>query len=144
MRLIPFKAAHADLMEIRWPGTIEEGAASDEALTAGESMGPAFTLICDGRVIACGGVMLLWGSVGEGWILGSTLIDSHKLAFHRAVKRMTVDIQDNMRLTRVQTVVHCEFPESAKWLERLGFENEGVMRNYGVHGDDYWRYARVV
>ena len=143
MQLIPFKAAHADLFEARWPGSIE-GAADPDALLAGETLGPAWTLLCDGRVIGCGGVMLLWAGVGEGWMLPGTRAQHHRFAMHRAVARMLNEVQTMKRLNRVQTVVHVHYPRSVRWLERLGFENEGLMKKFGLNGDDYWRLARVV
>jgi hypothetical protein len=33
---------------------------------------------------------------------------------------------------------------SRRWLEALGFENEGVLRSYGKNGEDFVQYARIV
>jgi hypothetical protein len=143
MKLIPFRAAHVDLFTPRWPGSVE-GGANPDSLLAGETSGPAWTLIVDGRVIGCGGVMLLWPGVGEGWMLPGTDTHRHKLALHRTVGRQIVELQDHERLRRLQTIVNVNYPESARWLSRLGFENEGLMKRFGVNGDDYWRLARVV
>jgi RimJ/RimL family protein N-acetyltransferase len=40
-------------------------------------------------------------------------------------------------------VVHVDDDRAYRFAEWLGFENEGIMRKYGVDGGDYYRMARV-
>jgi RimJ/RimL family protein N-acetyltransferase len=47
-----------------------------------------------------------------------------------------------MDLDRIQTVVDAEHTVSHKWVERMGFKNEGLMRKY-LGGRDFYRYALI-
>lgn len=46
-------------------------------------------------------------------------------------------------LVRVQTSIRASKPLLVKWMKVLGFEREGLMRNFGPEGDDYYLYARL-
>jgi hypothetical protein len=49
----------------------------------------------------------------------------------------------NTCFVRIQAVVRSDWPRSRRWVERLGFVCEGVMRSFGPDGKDYCMYARV-
>lgn len=103
--------------------------------------GPAFT-ITNGNIIACGGVLPLWKGVGEGWMVTSPLVEKYPILFAKTAWAKITEIIENLQLVRLQTVVHSEHIVSQKWLQRMGFTNEGLMRKY--LGDiDYFRYAWI-
>lgn len=101
------------------------------------------TLERDGEILATAGVHLMWNGVGEGWALVSPKVEENGLVFARYAKKMISDIIKSNNLTRVQATIHGSDTVAAKFASWLGFQNEGVMRKYGVNGEDYVRVARV-
>ena len=104
--------------------------------------GPAYTGLADGEIVACGGILPLWKGVGEAWVISSELVPKYPLFFHRTISWMLDHLIEKMKLVRVQTTVHSKHERSIKWVERMGFVNEGLMRKY-IAGEDYIRFARV-
>jgi hypothetical protein len=103
--------------------------------------GQAYT-ITNGVPIACGGILPLWAGVGEGWVVTSPLVEKYPVIFAKTVWRATVELIESMDLDRIQTVVDVEHTVSHKWVERMGFKNEGLMRKY-LGGRDFYRYALI-
>jgi hypothetical protein len=103
--------------------------------------GPAYT-ITNGVPVACGGILPLWTGVGEGWVVTSPLVEKYPVIFAKTVWRETVRLIESMDLDRIQTVVDAEHTVSHKWVERMGFKNEGLMRKY-LGGRDFYRYALI-
>jgi hypothetical protein len=58
------------------------------------------------------------------------------------LKGMREVLKECDEFARVQTSVVADSDVSVRFIERLGFEREGLMRKY-IHGIDYYRYARV-
>jgi hypothetical protein len=103
--------------------------------------GPAYTLVNE-EIIASGGILPLWKGVGEGWIVSSPLVEKYPIAFAKTLWRKMLSLYDELGLERLQTLVDAEHIVSQKWLERMGFENEGLMRKY-LNGRDFYRYALI-
>lgn len=53
------------------------------------------------------------------------------------------DIAEQNNFVRVQATTHRQFERGRRFLEWLGFEREGVLRNYGPDGSDHIIYARI-
>jgi len=99
-----------------------------------------------GSVVGAVGLFPLWEGVGAGWALFSEgAMDKHWLSISRAVKEM-LDAEIKLRdYRRVETVVDVSFVRAQNWAEWLGFEIEGISRNYGNGGSgDFYRYARII
>jgi hypothetical protein len=92
----------------------------------------AYTLLDDDKVLAVGGAHIMWFGAGEGWVLVSPDCLRTPASFARYAKRLFGSILQDTDLRRVQASIHVD-----------GFENEGIMRKYGVDGGDYYRMARV-
>ena len=101
------------------------------------------TIFVDGEPIATAGVAVLWPGVGEAWTIVTSRAEKAKISLHKAVRRGLDDVQDHLPLRRVQAVVRADYERSQRWVERLGFVNEGLMRSYGPEGADYYRYGRI-
>lgn len=105
--------------------------------------GPAYTLMAKGRVIACGGVVLIHAKAGEAWVITTDEVEKYPLLFHKTIKRGLTVIMEEFKLRRVQALVSRDWPRAGRWIERLGFSNEGLMAAFGPDGTDYIRYAKV-
>lgn len=49
----------------------------------------------------------------------------------------------NNHFVRMQAIVRTDWPRSRRFVERLGFVHEGVLRKFGPDETDYCMYARV-
>lgn len=105
--------------------------------------GPAWTGIVRDQIMGCAGVCLLWRGVGEAWMVTTELVARCPLAFHRAIAGRLDEVMMSMNLWRLQAAIHAEHEVSRRWVQRLGFEEEGIMQRYGPDGKDYVRFARV-
>lgn len=114
-----------------------------KALKEVYGQGPAYTALVDGQPVCIAGVTPLWSGVGEAWALMAHGFEKYKLFVHRAVTYILNDIIINNDLKRVQASADCANDKAIRWLEHLGFENEGVMRKY-YRDMDYFRFARVM
>ena len=104
--------------------------------------GMAITGFRDGEIIACGGIMPLWKGVGEAWVVTSPLVRVCSFSFVKVVWRRLKVFAGILDLERVQTTVDAEHEVSIKWVERMGFMREGLMRRY-IDGRDFYRYALI-
>lgn len=103
----------------------------------------AKTLEDDGVVIACGGVFLDVDGHGNAWIMTSDLISKYVRPFYEMVKEQADVAFDVFGCRRVQTLVYVENPLSKRFVEKLGFECEGLIRSCGLNHLDRYIYARV-
>ena len=60
--------------------------------------------------------------------------------YHYALKLLD-DIQQYFE--RIQVVVGSDWPVEVHFIERLGFEKEGLMKKFGPDGSNYNLYGRV-
>ena len=109
--------------------------------------GPAFTLVIDGQIIGCGGVVLLDKNKGEAWTLLSSLFYKHKKTTYKAIIRYLSLIIAEKGLKRVQALVNTGLPNveaCERFLVHLGFKNETPdgMEGYGPNGETVLLFAR--
>lgn len=77
-------------------------------------------------------------------MMGGDDIGRHQVKVARQIRTMFDDVMKQRGLYRAQANIHHRFDKAIRLAEWLGFENEGLMRRFGVEGDDYFRYARVL
>lgn len=145
--IVPFEAEHAAQMDLRaldvagLYGTGFEG----DRLALGQlyaQKGPAFTGLADGRPVACAGVVLSRPEVGDGWALTGPETPRFALSFCRAFAAYLPVVVRDFDLRRVQALVLESHDVSRHWLTRMGFQEEGLLRQF-CGGQDYYMYARV-
>ena len=104
----------------------------------------ARTLMHDDVVLACFGVWPMWPGVGRAWSLISAAARKYPKALYSSVKRCleTIEARDDMH--RIEATVRSGHPSAHSWIRHLGFQREGLMRNYGQFGiGDSHLYARI-
>lgn len=102
----------------------------------------AATFIQDGRIIFCAGFTILWGGVADLWMVPSVYVRENPLAFYRTVRGYLKVLPETFKLHRIQTTSYNDaFHE--KWMTKLGFQKEGVMRQYRHDKSDMVMYGRV-
>lgn len=137
--LIPYKAVH--LLGLVNRNQYDEFN-YDDALYKEAS--PAFTAVADGKIIACAGVMLMWAGVGHAWVALSADSSRYGVWITRTIRKVMRDIIRGCALHRVEAVVYEKQKEDQKWIERLGFESEGVSKAFTSMQENVIRYVFLV
>jgi len=104
--------------------------------------GPAYTVFDGERPIFAAGVSVPWKGFGEAWMLMGIDAKKYPLSVYRHVSKMLAAIIADLALHRVQAVIADGQPHLVRWIEKLGFRRECVMRAFGPDGGDYVLYAR--
>jgi len=105
--------------------------------------GLSWSVEIDGTIACSAGLVPLWAGVCEAWMIAGDDIDQHRIKVARKMRVMLVDVMRQQGFYRAQANLHCGFERAIRLAEWLGFENEGLMRRFGIEGADYYRYARV-
>ena len=106
--------------------------------------GLSWSVDIDGTIVASAGLVPLWAGVAEAWMIAGDDVEKHRI---KLARKMCVTFDEVMRqqgFYRAQANLHCGFERAIRLAEWLGFENEGLMRRFGIEGADYFRYARVL
>jgi RimJ/RimL family protein N-acetyltransferase len=107
--------------------------------------GISYTGIDDeGDIIAIGGVCMLWQGVGSGWVLTSDLMVKYKIWTHRVIRDILNKAIKVHNLHRIESIILRNHDISCKWAERLGFQCEGLLKQYDSQKNDYWLFARTI
>jgi len=146
VRILDYEQSHLhELMD----GPLNDGAPEHIGYMrdwAGElqQKGWSYTLVENGHIICCAGIVNMWPGVGEAWFIASGKIHANVRPFIRFAKTdvMQKVVEEN-DLWRVQAVCKSDWPAAQKFAAFMGFEPEGVMRKYGPEGMDYIRVAWV-
>ena len=96
-------------------------------------------VICaaDGEPVAMFGVSHLHHGLGEAWLLAT---DRWGEVWQSCTK-FAVFLRRNLKLRRIQVHSAAFHRDSHAWLRLLGFEQEAVLRNYGITGEDFYLMA---
>ena len=140
-RIVPFEPWHVRLLE----GRKAERESTYDIGWQAHQVGnyPGLTLVVADKPIACAGLVTMWPGVAEAWAYLSPAVEHRAVALHRQVKRALLMGERHLNLHRIQAAVRCDFVVGYRWLERLGFEPEGLMHKYGPRKESYMRFARV-
>jgi hypothetical protein len=146
LTLAPFQASHLALLGELSDSMVGMGMLHKETMYGRilEQAGPASSAFDKDELIGCGGVGMYWAGVGEAWLVLSSRISDFPVSLHRIVCTELSRIVSEHHLHRVQTVVPYDHKRAKRWIERLGFEFEGVMPKYGPDGSWFVRYGRVM
>jgi hypothetical protein len=105
----------------------------------------ARTLFHEERVMACFGVCPMWLGVARAWAMISQEARQRcPKTLYSEVKRHLAIVEERDDLTRIEATVRYGHPSAHSWIRHLGFEREGLMRNYGMGGIGHHHlYART-
>lgn len=108
-----------------------------------EIRGNAITFLIAGEPLAIFGWYLISPGVAQVWGLLSEKTQNHKKSFHKAVKLFLPYSIQKLEIRRMQISVRCHFHQGWRWAKKLGFNCEGVMKQYGPDGIDCWLFSRI-
>lgn len=115
----------------------------DKWVNAWKQNGPAYTLIINGKIVACAGVVLMEWKKGQAWVLLSSLFYQYKKTTYKLIKRFLELIIKTKDLKRVEAFVRPDFEEAINFIKHLGFNFQGLQECYGPNGEDYLMFARI-
>ncbi len=105
---------------------------------------PSATLRSDeGEIIACGGIVILWKGVGEAWGLTTKLVEDYRILYYKTTKTMIEGFAKALKLHRVQATVPVGHEPAARFIIKLGFAREGLLKKFGPDGSDFIMFGRL-
>ena len=139
-----FKAAHLDLIELREHDLKNLPLGMFEAFEDMPSdKGQALTLIVDGRILCIVGFYMLWDGVMDVYVLPSIYIPKYPVIFVKTIRRYVKSLGSTFNVHRMQSTALAD-EASDKWMKAVGFEEEGVLRQYSKDKSDYKMWARIL
>lgn len=104
--------------------------------------GNAFTCLIDGVPVGMAGVTPVSSGRYQAWSLLADHAGPHMLTITRYVRSFL----NCLNVRRVEMLVRHDYEKGHKWALALGFVNETPdgMNGYGVNGETYSLYARVI
>ena len=146
VKLRPFKKSDADkivsfgmnhkLMEI-------DAGFEENRICNYSQPGNAYTMWVDDKPVFSFGMVILWKGVAEGWVMASQNIFDVKFLAAKTITSMMINHCKKNKIKRLQTSVKAEFKEGVRFATWLGMEIEGLKKNYGPDGSDYYQLARI-
>jgi len=103
--------------------------------------GQAYTIKDNGRVVGCAGIVELWPGVGEAWTVLSKDLKGNPFFLHRKTYRIMRNLINKFKYHRLQAIVCPGDSIATKWIERLGFKKESIMKRFGADGSDHAMYV---
>jgi hypothetical protein len=139
VNVIPFEPEHIQRLELQDAQQYMVSHICVEYLKALQAVGPSASAEVDGRIIASAGVAFQGFGMGVLWAFVAKDAGRHFVKLDRCVRRLL----SITSLKRIEATTEVSFHQGCRWLELLGFENEGRMRAYGPNGEDHYRFARI-
>jgi hypothetical protein len=112
-------------------------------LASQAALGPAFTLIHDGKIAAVWGLVLLWPGVAEGWMIATPQLQPIGRWFTYASRRFCAIAAQSLPLHRMQVHVQTSNAAYARWARAAKFRPEAVLRNYTANCEDVYVMTRI-
>jgi hypothetical protein len=105
-----------------------------------EKLKPNMVFIYDGRIVAAGGLGILWPGVAEAWLHLERNCPGRAIV---EVKRQLYEWIEEHHLWRVAALVNSEWKQGNRFLEWLGMSFEGRLRKIAPDGTDENLWAVV-
>lgn len=134
MNMVPFQKEHLPGVDEGW-------------LDLAISNGPSMTGMDGDKVVFCMGLIIIKEGVAESWIqvpdpFFRTSLPHVRFILSSARKYQDYFIRD-LNLRRIAAWIRCDEPRHAAFLEKMGYQREGVMRRFERDGSDCYLYAKV-
>lgn len=139
IEIVPLKPEHIDGMEVQ---PAQRMGADEMRVAMSAPMGDdAWTVLADGKPVACGGLLKVWEGRAYAWALLGVDARRYLKSITKAARRGI----ETGGFRRVEMAVQEGFPEGQHWARLLGFtlETPEPMRAYLPNGRDAYLYAKV-
>jgi hypothetical protein len=135
----PYKAADGLEMLKRYPS---EHPDTGKWCKAAQIKNQSFSVIFEGKLVACAGIIPKMEGVGVAWALYPPEIGDYHID-PRTARDKLEELIEKHNYRRVEATVRADFPAGASYLRWMGFKREGRMKKYEPDGTDSFLYART-
>lgn len=144
-RFVDFSLAHVYLLDLDpWQrGNMEAHPDYMGMLQSYARTGPAITALYDGKPVLSFGVVPFYPGVAEAWMLRGDLVSAHPLSVGYGARMFFDHIGHIMGLWRCQIGVQSANDRATRFAKFCKFETEGLMRQFGPEGSDFYMMARL-
>ncbi len=147
IEILPFEGIHAKdiINRNKKDGLVvpSEIVNVDDLIKIWKDGGPSYTMLIDGIVTVCAGIVLMGYNRGEAWTLPSRLFYEHMKSCYKGIKNMLESLAREHKLVRVQSLINLNLESGDRWMKHLGFQYEGTLRGFGCNNEDMKIFARV-
>jgi hypothetical protein len=105
--------------------------------------GPAYTCVNKENILFCAGIVLIMPGVGEAWSYCDVSVKKHPFDVLHYQKKYLLKEMDRLELHRVQAHCLTSWKTAYKYLEKIGFQREGLIRKYDPEGRNYYLYSLI-
>lgn len=144
MRMIPFHREHLNLIQPKDADIERYGKIDADMENPVIEYGVNFTLIEDGRILGCGGILPTTHGVGSCYTLISRYAHMYGMKVFRITKKQLENIMKDFNLHRVETANLADAEDHHRWCKLLGFVDEGALMKYDNKKRDYRRFAKLM
>jgi hypothetical protein len=106
-------------------------------------MGPAFTVVVNGKIGACFGLVIPWSGMAEGWMLANDAIKPIAAPFTYGARRFCDCAALSLRLRRIQIHVQISNGTFYQWAKAARFKTEATCEAYNPDGEDVFLMSRI-
>ena len=103
----------------------------------------AYTGYEDGEVVGVGGLVEIYPHLAEAWRVLKKNRGASLGTTRNILKIWRKLLYSRPKYERIQATVHQEFEEGIRFLDFLGFTNEGLMQKFGPDKSNFFRYAYI-
>lgn len=108
-----------------------------------EESGMCVTGWVNGKPECVAGIDLLWEGCGDVWLMVTPCINEHVREGYKCIRMGLKKLIKEHKLRRLQSYGRVDFLECHTLFKHLGFEVEGLAREYTVDGTDAIMYSLI-
>ena len=108
-----------------------------------EDSGMCVTGWIDGKPECVAGIDIMWEGVGDVWLMITPFIDNHVKESYKCIRKGLKKLIKDHKIRRLQSYGRVDFAQCHTLFKHLGFEVEGLARQYTIDGIDCIMYAKV-
>lgn len=141
---LPFADQHIQAIEISQPEVLvhEKWGDTVKAIQAQAKLGWSVTGFIGIAPVVCFGSIPIWHGVSEAWMVADDRARTKPVLMTKFGRVFADTLAISQELHRLQITVRTTDKRAVKWAKVIGFEQEGVMRQYGPDGVDYLLMSR--
>lgn len=138
--IVPFMPEHLNGFKSSQPDT--EGHENIRSHMIAQAEGnTAVSVLQFGKTIGVFGSSKIWNGLEEAWFLVDEATRRYGIAMTKVAKKfISLKFQEDS-LNRLQITVRLNDIRAYKWAKCLGFQTDGVMKQFGPDGSDYYMMA---
>ena len=144
--VVEFKSFILDYMELGLVDqlNVENIPNYKDYLDSATEQGMGYAVLDNGKPIVCFGLVELWPHVAECWLIPDVrMIKKWKFQFHKGSLNFMEEAAKELNLHRIHVTVDKHNPIALKWIRRMKFSEEGLLKKYSYSGQDMVMYGRI-